>query len=104
MSPNPRRRLIYSLIGGVLIPVAFLVAFIIIISLFGWRETSAMGWLIVPLIWPIFIADLLDNLDLVDMGGQSMPLFVGLANVALYTALTYVVLLWRERRRTPRLK
>ena len=32
-----------------------------------------------------------------------MAPFVGLANVALYTALTYIVLLRRERR-TPRLK
>ena len=102
MTPNGKRRLVYSLIGGVLIPVSYLVALILFAYVFNWREVPATGWLTLPVLWPLYLLYLAGFLSMCGPSGPPLLIFVLVANVALYSALTYAVILWRQR--PPRLR
>lgn len=102
MGPNGKHRLVYSLIGGVLIPVSYFVALILFASVFNWRGIPATAWLTLPVLWPLYLLYLANSLNMCGSAGPPVLLFVLVANIALYSALTYAVILWRQR--PPRLR
>jgi len=106
MKPETKKRLIWSPVGGLAIPIAYFLLLILLDKFFHPVISSSLKWFALPLIWPAHIYDFLvpklAEPVTSEMPGTGFWIYLVVANVLLYSLLTYLFL--RLRQRLPRLR
>src|SRR4051812_7933907 len=106
MKPDVKKRLIWSPVGGLAIPIAYYLLLFILYYIFRPIMAPAVEWLAMPLIWPAYLYDFLapklaEPVSF-EMPGTGFWLYIATANFLFYSLLTYLLI--RRRQRMPRLR
>ncbi len=107
MKPDIKKRLIYALAGGALVPISYYFL-LMILEKVSPSTLSWFGiWIVMPIAWPAYIHEYLFpppaySDSFYDFPGIEFWLYLLAANFILYSLLLYVGLWWKQR--MPRLR
>jgi len=102
MKPETKKRLIWSPVGGLVIPTVYFFIQYYLDKIFDLPD----NWFLLPLIWPAYFYDLLFPRPAepvtFEMPGPGFWIYLAVANFLFYSLLTYLFL--RRKERLPRLR